>query len=506
MKIFETKLIGIALILGSVVGLWAQSGPSSSLPEKYRKWLDEDAAYIISSRERDVFLSLATDGDRDLFIESFWKQRDPTPATQENEFRTEHLRRLDAANRRFSTPTTPGWKTDWGRLYIILGDLWPSLRLFEGIKDEKPGGVTSVSASVFYPTISASIEAEDDIVREGNRLAEIFNLRKVGLVTEGLLGWPGKWAGKRLDHVIELEDRNYLFTLIPKGPAPRLFGIIVSEVGGAGRQAVLETEIVLPEEKAAVFGFQTSGERTYFLYLRIPPLLEKPEWTDGPQKRAGASEESRGQNVPEGTVKVEGQIPPPRRLKYVAPEYPRIAKRARVEGVVMLNVRIDERGKVENVDVVRSIPLLDQAAVDAVRKWEYEPLRYDGKIVKAEFAVALRFSGDGLSVEVSSHQIPAGFLAGAVRVEEDVARRLLLKYVDPEYPEIARQARVEGFVVLGVLVNETGLVENVTVMRSIPLLDQAAIEAVRHWIYRPPVMNGAPCKIAFVVSLRFQLI
>jgi protein TonB len=51
-----------------------------------------------------------------------------------------------------------------------------------------------------------------------------------------------------------------------------------------------------------------------------------------------------------------------------------------------------------------------------------------------------------------------------------------------------------------------GLVESVTVMRSIPLLDQAAIEAVRQWEYRPPVMNGAPCKIAFVVSLRFKLI
>ena len=90
--------------------------------ERYKKWLDEEVVYIITKRERDVFLRLQTDRQRDIFIEAFWKQRDPTPGTPRNEFEEEHRRRLEYANRIYgrSTPL-PGWKTDRGRIYILLG-------------------------------------------------------------------------------------------------------------------------------------------------------------------------------------------------------------------------------------------------------------------------------------------------------------------------------------------------------------------------------------------------
>jgi GWxTD domain-containing protein len=92
------------------------------LPERYKKWLDEEVVYIITSREREVFRKLQTDRERDIFIEAFWKQRDPTPGTPRNEFEEEHRRRLAYANSFYgrSTPL-PGWKTDRGRIYIILG-------------------------------------------------------------------------------------------------------------------------------------------------------------------------------------------------------------------------------------------------------------------------------------------------------------------------------------------------------------------------------------------------
>lgn len=93
------------------------------LPYKYKKWLEEEVVYIISEKEHQVFLSLQTDRERDIFIEAFWKHRDPTPNTPENEFKTEHYRRIKFANERFGRETpTPGWKTDMGRIYIILGE------------------------------------------------------------------------------------------------------------------------------------------------------------------------------------------------------------------------------------------------------------------------------------------------------------------------------------------------------------------------------------------------
>jgi GWxTD domain-containing protein len=92
------------------------------LPERSQKWLDEEVATIITPREKDVFLKLQTDRERDAFIEAFWKQRDPTPGTPENEFRAEHLRRLAYADSIYGRGAQRrGRFTDRGRIYIILG-------------------------------------------------------------------------------------------------------------------------------------------------------------------------------------------------------------------------------------------------------------------------------------------------------------------------------------------------------------------------------------------------
>lgn len=92
------------------------------LPAKYRNFLDL-THYIILSEEKDVFMQLASNIERDTFIKTFWKQRDPTPGTPQNEFREEHIERFNHANKIFRRQTVrPGWKTDQGMFYIILGE------------------------------------------------------------------------------------------------------------------------------------------------------------------------------------------------------------------------------------------------------------------------------------------------------------------------------------------------------------------------------------------------
>src|SRR6266481_2075142 len=86
----------------------------------YKKWLNEDVAYIITDEERAAFKQLSNDEERDNFIEAFWQRRDPTPDTVENEFKEEHYRRIAYANERFSSGI-PGWRTDRGRIYIMWG-------------------------------------------------------------------------------------------------------------------------------------------------------------------------------------------------------------------------------------------------------------------------------------------------------------------------------------------------------------------------------------------------
>ena len=108
------------------------------LPAEFRKWLEEDVVYIITPKERDVFLRLESDRDRSLFIEAFWKQRDPDPTTEENEYRKEHYRRLQYANQTFGRDTPgPGWRSAMGRIYIILGEP-KAIDKFENLYDIKP--------------------------------------------------------------------------------------------------------------------------------------------------------------------------------------------------------------------------------------------------------------------------------------------------------------------------------------------------------------------------------
>ena len=81
----------------------------------------------------------------------------------------------------------------------------------------------------------------------------------------------------------------------------------------------------------------------------------------------------------------------------------------------------------------------------------------------------------------------------------------LLKRAEPLYPEIARQARVQGTVILEATTDIYGRVANVRVLRSVPLLDGAAVDAVRQWVYEPMLVNGRPRGVVFTVTLRFEL-
>ena len=112
----------------------------------YRKWLGEDVLYIITDEERTAFKRMSTDEEREQFIEQFWLRRDPSPDSQENEFKEEHYRRIAYTNERYASGI-PGWKTDRGRIYITFGppdenESHPSGGTYER-PFEEGGGTTS---------------------------------------------------------------------------------------------------------------------------------------------------------------------------------------------------------------------------------------------------------------------------------------------------------------------------------------------------------------------------
>jgi GWxTD domain-containing protein len=118
----------------------------TELSSTYKKWLNEDVRWIITPEELTAFKQLSNDEERDAFIEQFWQRRDPTPDTEENEFKEEHYRRIAYANEHFSAGKA-GWRTDRGRIYIIYGppdqiDSHPSGGEYER-PIEEGGGETS---------------------------------------------------------------------------------------------------------------------------------------------------------------------------------------------------------------------------------------------------------------------------------------------------------------------------------------------------------------------------
>jgi TonB family protein len=93
-----------------------------------------------------------------------------------------------------------------------------------------------------------------------------------------------------------------------------------------------------------------------------------------------------------GPVRVGSTIAPPMKVRDVPPQYPPDAREARVQGVVILETTISEAGQVTEARVLRSIPMLDQAAIDAVRQWEFQPTVLNGRAVPVIMVVTVQFS------------------------------------------------------------------------------------------------------------------
>ncbi|MCA1850446.1 MAG: GWxTD domain-containing protein, partial [Acidobacteria bacterium] len=128
------QLVLTLLLLAVVPPAWAQKDKNKDeqdvmsrernvkpeVKQVYKRWLEQDVAYIITDAERKAFKKLATDEEREQFIEQFWRKRDPDPDTDENEYREEYYERIAYANQHFASGI-PGWKTDRGRIYIMFG-------------------------------------------------------------------------------------------------------------------------------------------------------------------------------------------------------------------------------------------------------------------------------------------------------------------------------------------------------------------------------------------------
>jgi TonB family protein len=507
------------------------------------------------------------------------------------------------------------------------------MRILEGSREKPTEPAKPVTSSFLRFFNFINFDAEEDLAAE-QQLKKVYNLKDVGLLTEAALVWEKGKTEKAL-HMFRLNGQEYLVMVTPgRLPERNQFRIEVYEQSRDKKTSLLDTEFTLPDKSAAVFGFEDTELKAYFISLRlvswsgvlggvvggvvggasggdkvVPPKLIKEvepiypaeakkagiegvvileattdlygriagvkvlrsvpaldqaamdavkQWVyepmiidgkprpvvftvtvgfnldDGKKPKVGGVVSGVSGGVQGGVVggvtggveggvkggvaggvagaqdlikfegdavRAVGEIKPPKLVKEVPPRYPEVARQARVEGIVILEAKADEQGNVVDAKVLRSIPVLDQAAVDAVKQWKYEPMLIDGKPRKIIFTVTVRF----VLHEGTKEDAMEAFAAGAVRAIKDIKPPKLVKEVAPVYPEVARQSEVQGVVILGVKTDEKGQVKDLIVLRSIPLLDQAAIDAVRQWVYEPMVIDGKAVSVVFTVTVRFQL-
>ena len=187
-------------------------------------------------------------------------------------------------------------------------------------------------------------------------------------------------------------------------------------------------------------------------------------------------------------------LPRPKLVKQVNPVYPPQLREQGVFGVVVVEALADETGHVAEATALAKDnphPLLAQAAVDAVKQWVYEPWKVDGKPAPVRFVVQVAFSLDDKPVRVAQEKRPR-----SVRIK------------NPEYPRTAMKERRQGTIQLEVVVGKDGTVQKVRVLEPAAEradLEQAAVDAVKQWVYEPWLKDGKPCPVIFNVKVSFAL-
>jgi protein TonB len=241
------------------------------------------------------------------------------------------------------------------------------------------------------------------------------------------------------------------------------------------------------------------------------------------QSQAGPAERQAKPITPENPI--------PRRTFAVTPQNPSVE----TSGMVIVSVRVvvDRQGRVAEArstgvgarggrgagpqPVAPPSEAFLKAAIDAVKQWQYDPPA-DGPIA---FDVTFAFM-PGAEPRMMLHGTPAvfgaptgvipptpppppppGWPANAVRVGGNLKQPLKTKHVAPIYPPIAQSANVQGVVILEVVIGVDGKVQDARVLRSIPLLDQAAVDAVRQWEFTPTLLNGTPVPVIMTVTVQF---
>jgi TonB family protein len=310
-------------------------------------------------------------------------------------------------------------------------------------------------------------------------LRKTFNAPDISLLASADLAWRSAGPASVMQ-IVQIDGRDYVLVLTPL-PRPGAVNFKIGVVEEKSQQKIknilLDTEIVLPDGEVAMLGFRDSKEKSYFIAFYV---------------------QGRNEEFGKDVVRLAGTAKP-KLLTKVKPVYPKEALEKRIQGVVILEAVSDKSGKVKAIRSVSSPdPTLTQAAIDAVKQWEYEPYVVDGAAKQVLFTVTVSFA-----LDPEDKAKPAGNALTRLSISEHPKK---VKDVKPVYPEEAVKNRIEGVVIMEAMADEQGKVRNLRIISSpSQLLNSAALAAVKQWEYEPYIVNGKAKPVLFTVTVTFAL-
>ena len=168
-------------------------------------------------------------------------------------------------------------------------------------------------------------------------------------------------------------------------------------------------------------------------------------------------------------------------------------------GTLVLEVIVSETGKVEDVQPIRKIESLTEAAIDSVKSWQFNPASLDGKSVRSRTAIAVTFN----PAAIPAANVPLPPLSPKARSHRNALQPQPVDVVAATFPQYPVNSIASGTVVLRVSVDEVGRLEKTIVVRGITSLTSPAIHALKEWKFKPAELDGKPLPSS--IALAFVL-
>ncbi len=443
--------------------------PQNQLNGTYKKWVAEDVRWIISDQEKVAFAVLSSDEERDQFIQNFWQRRNPTPDSKVNPYRDAYYQRIAYANEHYAHGSVPGWKSDRGMIYIKFGkpdtvDSHPA----EG-QDARPaqegGGTTATYPfEIWHYRSLAGIGDNIDI--------EFVDTCRCGEY-HATVDRSEKNALKQSKESDRLETFAKLWAPASQAAAPTQ--VQPNQVPIPGHPDVHAGPEILSDAQGVDFSaymrrLHDDIERNWY------PLI--PEEVQAPTSAKG----------------ITG-------IRF------KILSSGEISGI-LLETRSGETD-------------LDKAAWSAiVSEGKFQPLprEFHGPNIELRCGFYYNIEPPQAAVAPVPGQVrtvavayspqaaaPTAVQQGPVRISGDVIKSMCVSCPSPAYPRDAKQAHVQGEVLMHAILSKDGSVKDLQMISGPEELRDAAMDAVRTWTYKPYLLGGKPVEVNTTVTVTFTM-